>query len=107
MTRWLIVNLGSVDCSVRRKRRLLRLLACLITLGLFCVLAVYSHGKYVSREWHQPSSESEFVARKLAEYRPREDVGVVYRPADCNGGDWLACITWAEEKHPTKRKKKA
>jgi hypothetical protein len=57
-----------------------RLLVPLVTLGLLACLASYSFGKHVSREWHHPVSQGEFVARKLAEYQPR-DAGVADRVA--------------------------
>jgi hypothetical protein len=54
-----------------------RLLVPLVTLGLFCVLASYCYPRYTSQT---SVSEGEFVARKLAEYQPR-DTGVAYRAA--------------------------
>jgi hypothetical protein len=51
-----------------------RLLIPLVTLCLFCVLASYCYPRYTSQT---PVSEGEFVARKLAEFRPK-DAGVAY-----------------------------
>ena len=52
-----------------------RLLAPLVTLGLFVALCSYCYPRFTSQP---PVSEGEFVARRLAEYQPR-DAGVVYR----------------------------
>jgi len=67
---------------------MLKSLLYIIPLGCFCVLAVYSMGRYV------PASSTR--AKPVA----------IKRDVRCDQADWVCLVAWAAEEHPVKRGRK-
>jgi hypothetical protein len=76
---WTTCNrLSTTNANITEGVPMHRILIPLIILGLFCALAAYSYGR-ITPTHHGATSEGDFIAQKLAEYRS-PDAGVVYQP---------------------------
>lgn len=69
---------------------MIRLIACIITLGLYCTLGKYSYDKYGP----SPIQKAHAVAKP------------VVIASRCDDTDWLCLIAWAAEEHPPKHKRR-
>lgn len=68
---------------------MLKSLLYIIPLGCFCVLAVYSMGRYV------PASSTRAMP-----------VAIKRDAVRCDQADWVCLVAWAAEEHPVKRGRK-
>ena len=76
-----------------------RLLVPLITLGCFCVLASYAHGRY------EPGHKQATARHQAAPVVLSRGTGMASAARTDCGLDWLCLVALAEEQNPAKHRK--
>ena len=76
-----------------------RLLVPLVTLGCFCSLASYAHGRY--EHGHKQTAAHHLAAPVVLS----RDAGMASATQPDCGENWLCLLQWSEEQRPTKHRK--